>query len=294
MSRGLPTKDFSGALVEHFLIGAELLIRDQRQIGALGQVVADAAVLAFAGAAFPGAVRVTEEDLQVEVGGQQLVFGHLLALIIGEGFEQSGRNGLKFARKSFAHAGGVFLREVAKKGETGRITSFCPQYQYKFLGDSRSITCVKDLKNTAVVGLQWGDEGKNVNVEMGSYGIGVSRLVAVVIEAKCVEGVMKWPLVISPFDIAIIPLNNKSDTAPLDKARKIYENLKHNSIDAILDDTLESPSSKFKNFDLIGVPYQIIIGSKSNDDKLEFKELNAKTEMLTIEEIIKKIKKLKG
>jgi prolyl-tRNA synthetase len=105
---------------------------------------------------------------------------------------------------------------------------------------------------------------------------------------------MKWPLVISPFDIAIIPLNNKSDTAPLDKARKIYETLKNNSIDAILDDTLESPSSKFKNFDLMGVPYQIIIGSKSNDDKLEFKELNAKTEMLTIEEIIKKIKKLKG
>jgi prolyl-tRNA synthetase len=137
-------------------------------------------------------------------------------------------------------------------------------------------------------------EGKNVNVEMGSYGIGVSRLVAAVIEAKCVEGVMKWPLVISPFDIAIIPLNNKSDTAPLDKGRKIYETLKSNSIDAILDDTLESPSSKFKNFDLMGVPYQIIIGSKSNDDKLEFKELNAKTEMLTIEEIIKKIKKLKG
>lgn len=137
-------------------------------------------------------------------------------------------------------------------------------------------------------------EGKNVNVEMGSYGIGVSRLVAAVIEAKCVEGVMKWPLVISPFDIAIIPLNNKSDTTPLDKARKIYETLKNNSIDAILDNTLESPSSKFKNFDLMGVPYQIIIGSKSNDDKLEFKELNAKTEMLTIEEIIKKIKKLKG
>ena len=137
-------------------------------------------------------------------------------------------------------------------------------------------------------------EGKNVNVEMGSYGIGVSRLVAAVIEAKCKEGVMKWPLVISPFDIAIIPLNNKSDIAPLDKAQKIYETLKSNSIDAILDDTLESPSSKFKNFDLMGVPYQIIIGSKSNDDKLEFKELNAKTEMLTIEEIIKKIKKLKG
>ncbi|NKA16427.1 MAG: proline--tRNA ligase [Alphaproteobacteria bacterium] len=122
----------------------------------------------------------------------------------------------------------------------------------------------------------------------------LSRLVAAVIEAKCIEGVMKWPFVISPFDIAVIPLNNKSDSAPLDKARKIYETLLSNSIDAILDDTLESPSSKFKNFDLIGVPYQIIVGSKSNNDKLEFKELNAKTEMLTIEEIIKKIKKLKG
>jgi prolyl-tRNA synthetase len=105
---------------------------------------------------------------------------------------------------------------------------------------------------------------------------------------------MKWPLVISPFDIAIIPLNNKSDTTPLDKARKIYENLRGNSIDVILDDTLESPSRKFKNFDLIGVPYQIIIGSKSSDNKFEFKELNAKTEMLTIDEIVKKIKKLKG
>jgi prolyl-tRNA synthetase len=137
-------------------------------------------------------------------------------------------------------------------------------------------------------------EGKNVHVEMGSYGIGVSRLVAAVIEAKCVEGVMKWPLVISPFDIAIIPLNNKSDTAPLDKARKIYKTLKNNSIDVILDDTLESPSRKFKNFDLIGVPFQIIIGLKRSEDKFEFKELNAKTEMLSIDEIIKKIKKLKG
>jgi prolyl-tRNA synthetase len=137
-------------------------------------------------------------------------------------------------------------------------------------------------------------EGKNTNVEMGSYGIGVSRLVAAVIEAKCIDGVMKWPLVISPFDIAIIPLNNKSDSVPLDMSRKIYDVLKINSIDVILDDTLESPSSKFKNFDLMGVPYQIIVGSKSSDDKLEFKELNAKTEMLTIEEIVKKIKKLKG
>ena len=72
MSSGLPTKDFSGTLVEHFLISAELLIRDERQIRALGQVGADAAALAFAGAALPRAVRVAEEDLQVEIGASSL------------------------------------------------------------------------------------------------------------------------------------------------------------------------------------------------------------------------------
>ena len=91
MSRGLPTKDFSGTLVEHFLISAELLIRDERQIRALGQVVADATVLAFAGTALPRTVRVAEEDLQVEIGGEQLGLGHLRALVVGEGFADDNR-----------------------------------------------------------------------------------------------------------------------------------------------------------------------------------------------------------
>ena len=91
MSRGLPTKDFSGTLVEHFLISAELLISDEQRIRALGQVVADATVLAFAGAALPRAVRVAEEDRQVDIGGEQLGLGHLLALVVGEGFADDNR-----------------------------------------------------------------------------------------------------------------------------------------------------------------------------------------------------------
>jgi len=117
LSRGLPTKDFSGTLVEHFLISAELLIRDERQIRALGQVVADATVLALAGAALPRAVRMAEEDLQVEIGGEQLVLGHLLALFVGEGFEQGRWDVIEFTREGRAHVGGVFFREMAEEGE---------------------------------------------------------------------------------------------------------------------------------------------------------------------------------
>ena len=117
MSRGLPPQDFSGTLVEHFLISAELLIRYERQIRAFGQVVADATVLAFAGAALPRAVRVAEEDLQVEIGGEELVLGHLLALVVGEGFEQSRWDVIQFTREGRAHSGGVFFREMAEEGE---------------------------------------------------------------------------------------------------------------------------------------------------------------------------------
>ena len=58
-----------------------------------------------------------------------------------------------------------------------------------------------------------------------------------------------------------------------------------NDIDVLFDDTEEHLSAKFKKFDLIGIPYQIILGSKSTNDKIEFKEVNGKTESLSIEEI---------
>ena len=62
------------------------------------------------------------------------------------------------------------------------------------------------------------------------------------------------------------------------KAEKIYNLLIKNNIDVLLDDTEEHLSAKFKKFDLIGIPYQIILGSKTTGDKFEFKEINGKTE----------------
>ena len=137
--------------------------------------------------------------------------------------------------------------------------------------------------------------GKKDFVKMGSYGIGVSRLVGAIIEAKydVKNEVMKWPISVAPYDISIIPLTNKNDNSSLDKANKIFLELKKNDIDAIIDDTGENISSKIKKMNLIGAPFQIIIGKNSDDDILEFKEVGKEIKKIKLPEIIKIIKKEK-
>ena len=145
----------------------------------------------------------------------------------------------------------------------------------------------------ATVDLQ---EGKKDFVKMGSYGIGVSRLVGAIIEAKYndKDEIMKWPLAVSPYDIAIIPLVTKNENSNLEKANSIYKFLKEKKIDAILDDTEENFSSKLKKFNLIGVPYQIIIGKKSEGDLLEFKEIGKDSQYLSLSQITDLIIKQKN
>jgi prolyl-tRNA synthetase len=133
-------------------------------------------------------------------------------------------------------------------------------------------------------------DGKKLTVKMGSYGIGVSRLVGAIIEAKFNNGIMKWPKSVSPFDVVILPSYSKNDKKNLEKAEKIYNEFKKQNIDVLLDDVEENMSNKFKKHDLIGIPYQIIIGSKSTGDNLEFKEINSDSEMLSIKEIKSKLK----
>ncbi len=135
-----------------------------------------------------------------------------------------------------------------------------------------------------------GKDGKKTFVKMGSYGIGVSRLVGAIIEAKYLNDKMKWPKSVSPFDVVIIPAINKNDSSNLDKAKKIYNELKNKGIDVLLDDVEENISNKFKKHDLLGIPYQIIIGSKSTNDQFEFKEIDKSSQMLELSKIIKLLK----
>jgi len=139
-------------------------------------------------------------------------------------------------------------------------------------------------------------QGKKEFVKMGSYGIGVSRLAGAIIEAKYDDKneIMKWPMSVSPYDCAIIPMINKNDSLNLEKSNKIFNYLKKNNIDAIIDDTEENISAKIKKFNLIGIPYQLIIGSKSEGEFFEFKEIGKETQKLKIEEIAKQINKIKS
>ena len=131
--------------------------------------------------------------------------------------------------------------------------------------------------------------GSKEFVKMGSYGVGVSRLVGAIIEAKYDEKneIMKWPLAIYPYHCAILPQINKNDKTNLEKALNIHEYLKSKNIDTIIDDTDESISSKMKKFNLIGVPFQIILGKKSEDDLVEFKEIGKDVTKTKVEEIYK-------
>ena len=124
---------------------------------------------------------------------------------------------------------------------------------------------------------------------MGSYGIGVSRLVGAIIEAKYDKEIMKWPKSVSPFEAVIIPSFSKNNKENLIKSIKIYEELKKQNVDVLLDDVEENMSQKFKKHDLIGIPYQIIVGSKSTENKVEFKEVNSESSLVDLKDIKSKL-----
>ena len=130
-------------------------------------------------------------------------------------------------------------------------------------------------------------KGKKEFVKMGSYGIGVSRLVGAIIEAMYDDKneVMKWPLSVAPYHCAILPLISKNDNSNLEKANNIFKYLKNKNIETIIDDTDENFSAKMKKFNLIGIPYQIMIGKKSEGDLIEFKETGKNSENFNIDKI---------
>ncbi len=106
-----------------------------------------------------------------------------------------------------------------------------------------------------------GPDGKPVTLQMGSYGVGVSRLVAAIIEASHDANGIIWPTPAAPFEVGIA--NLKAGDADTDKAcAEFYAKLGAAGVDVLLDDTDERAGGKFATMDLIGLPYQLIVGPK--------------------------------
>jgi prolyl-tRNA synthetase len=104
-------------------------------------------------------------------------------------------------------------------------------------------------------------EGKEITPIMGSYGIGIERILSAAVELFHDRDGMVLPAAIAPFDVAVTPANN-ADPMQMEAAEAIYQNCRTLGLDALLDDRDERPGVKFKDADLIGVPYRITIGKK--------------------------------
>ena len=116
-----------------------------------------------------------------------------------------------------------------------------------------------------------GPDGSEHPVHMGSYGIGPSRLVAAIIEASHDDAGIKWPEAVAPFKVAL--LNLKQGGADTDAAcAQLYQELIRRGVDVLYDDRDQRPGAKFATADLIGIPWQVLVGPKGlADGKVELK-----------------------
>ena len=134
-------------------------------------------------------------------------------------------------------------------------------------------------------------DGKISDVFMGSYGIGVSRLVAAIIETSNDEKGIIWPTSVAPFLVDIINLKNKDNNCK-NKCFEIHNNLAKNSIESIIDDRDESAGKKFSDSDLIGFPVTIIVGPRELENgniEIRFRKEGSK-QILPYNNVLKIIK----
>lgn len=125
-----------------------------------------------------------------------------------------------------------------------------------------------------VLDIKYLDTNNNLNpVWMGSYGIGPGRCMAAIVEQNADENGINWPKTIAPFEVAIVLINLK-DEAQVKLADELYQLCLASGIDVVLDDRDERAGVKFKDIELIGVPYRITVGKKAIEEIIEFKGRN--------------------
>jgi prolyl-tRNA synthetase len=116
-----------------------------------------------------------------------------------------------------------------------------------------------------------GPDGVEQPIHGGSYGVGVSRLVGAIIEACHDEAGIKWPEAVAPFTVSI--LNLKQGAGDTDAAcERLYRELSAKGVDVLYDDTDQRAGAKFATADLIGIPWQVMVGPKGlAEGKVEIK-----------------------
>ena len=133
-------------------------------------------------------------------------------------------------------------------------------------------------------------EGKQEAFWMGCYGIGISRLAQSAVEQNHDKNGIIWPLSISPFEVIIV-IANMQDKKQIDLGENIYSSLKKEKIDVLIDDRDERAGVKFKDADLIGIPWRIVVGRDAEKGEVELIERSTQIKkLLAIDSAIKMVK----
>lgn len=126
-------------------------------------------------------------------------------------------------------------------------------------------------KYAKALGLEYQDENNHLHpVEMGSYGFGLERCMAAIVEQHNDEAGIIWPVSVAPFTVAIVVVSSK-DEEQMRISNELYDALKKEGIDVLLDDRKERPGVKFKDMELIGIPYRITVGRGIQDGLVEWR-----------------------
>ena len=133
-----------------------------------------------------------------------------------------------------------------------------------------------------------GEDGRNQTLTMGCYGIGITRVVAAAIEQNHDDRGIIWPDALAPFQVAILPMNMHKSFRVQQLAEALYDQLRAQGIEVILDDRKERPGVMFADMELIGVPHTIVIGDRNLDNgEIEYKHRrDAEKKMIKSDEIV--------
>ncbi len=177
---------------------------------------------------------------------------HVVGLVAGRDFTPDGTIEAAEVREGDPSPDGAGPLVAARGIEIGHVFQLGGKYAVAFAADVL------------------GEDGKPVRLTMGSYGIGVSRLVAVLAEQYHDELGLRWPPVVSPFDVHVV-IANKDDAAR-QGAGQLAADLDRLGVEVLLDDRKASPGIKFKDAELLGVPWIVVVGRGWTDGVVELRD----------------------
>lgn len=244
-------------------------------------------------------VDLAEPEMVVEATGAQVGFAGPVGIkcpVYADEEILSMQNFIIGANKTGYHYTGVNLSDFEITGsgdlrniQEGDICPCCGGKIHFAHGIEVGNTFKLGTKYSESMNLQYLDSNNQLQyVWMGCYGIGPARAMAALAEQNADENGINWPKDLAPYQVAIVVISMK-DEEQVRIANELHDALQAKGIDVIMDDRDERPGVKFKDMDLIGIPFRVTVGKGIKNGVIEFKERTGEKQELSIEEAVDQI-----